>query len=109
MMTNLETYSTMQFLTVLAAAAMAATASADVQLFTDTQCMASRYLYSTKAGQCYNINQVGNTYESAKGCSNTHNLRVYTDINCGGTYQEKAPQKCANLGGTQIKSIMCVG
>lgn len=90
---------------VLATAALASIVAADVQLFTDTQCMANRALITTKAGTCY---EIPSGKFSALGCSVGHNLRVYSQSGCDGTYQERAPQKCDNLGGVQIVSIKCI-
>lgn len=95
----------MKTFTILATAALATFAAADVQTFTDTQCMANYALVTTKAGTCYDL---ADGKYSALGCSVGHNLRVYTDTGCGGTYNEKAPQKCNNLGGKQVKSIKCI-
>lgn len=95
----------MKTFTLLIASVMASLAVADVRIFTDTQCMANEKLIDTTAGNCYNIQ--GGIY-SARGCSVGHNLRVYTGSGCSGTYQEKAPQKCANLDGSAVGSIRCV-
>lgn len=84
-----------------------ALASADVRVYTDTRCMATERLVTTKAGQCISINAGAYPY-SAGGCSVGHNLRIYTDELCGSTHQDAAPQACINLGGNPIKSFMCL-
>jgi hypothetical protein len=83
---------------------LAALASADVQAFTDSQCMANRELITTKKGRCYDTSGK----KSALGCSLQHNLRVYAETGCTGTYNTRAPQKCVNLGDTEIQSIKCL-
>lgn len=95
----------MKTFSLVALAAMASTALADVQLFTDTQCMSNDYLLDTHAGTCY---EVPGGKLSALGCSVGHNLRVYAGSGCGGNYADKSPQHCVNLGGQNILSLKCL-
>jgi hypothetical protein len=90
---------------ILVAAALSSLAAANVKVFTDTQCSSNKLLTGTYAGNCYNLD-AGKF--SAKGCSVGHNLRVYSSTDCNGSYRERRPQACANLGNDAIKSIKCI-
>nr|POF02231.1 hypothetical protein CFP56_65496 [Quercus suber] len=78
----------MKIAALLATTGLACLVTADVQLFTDTQCMSNDFLYSTDAGNCYTLDTLAMDYFSALGCSVDHNLRVYAGADCGGAYTE---------------------
>ena len=94
----------MKNVAILVIGALVAAATADVQLFADNDCGANDHLIQTDAGHCY---PVPKGTGSAKGCSDGHNLRVYAAGDCNGVYNERAPQKCASIGGA-IGSVLCI-
>nr|POF02230.1 hypothetical protein CFP56_65495 [Quercus suber] len=59
----------MKIAALLATTGLACLVTADVQLFTDTQCMSNDFLYSTDAGNCYTLDTLAMDYFSALGCS----------------------------------------
>ena len=91
---------------LLVLAAIACTAIADVKIFTNNDCTADEELIQTDAGHCYNVPE---THNSAKGCSDGHDIRVFTLANCvDGDHADNGPQACVNLGGRTIRSVMCL-
>jgi hypothetical protein len=96
----------MKNLMLVTTAALISVSAADVQIFSDTACRNDYTLVTTKHGKCYTIDNLSPS--SAKGCSFSHDLRVYTEPGCAGTYGTKSPQKCINLGGSKIQSIKCL-
>lgn len=95
----------MKTFSLVALAALASTALADVSVFTDTQCMANKDTVSTAPGNCYNV---ASSKESALGCASGYTLRVYTGSGCSGSYANKPSQQCVNLGGQNILSVKCL-
>lgn len=91
---------TMKNIITLVALSLFTLSTADVHQYTDTQCTEGSTLVSTTAGTC--ISYLGGGWESAKGCSLTHDLRVYAEPNCDetGIYNTIGPHNCINLGMT---------
>jgi hypothetical protein len=83
---------------------------ADVQQFTDSNCYVDRNVVDSKAGNCYEVgnSSLGFPILSIKGCSVSHDLRIYAESGCRGASNTKPPQKCASFGGNTIRSFKCL-